>query len=229
MGNRMITGVLTATAIVGGVGLFIGLFLGVAAIKFKVEVDEKEEAVLNALPGNNCGGCGFPGCSGLAAAIAKGEAPVNACPVGGEPVGKVIAGIMGAFGAALAARELHLEQSALLSPQALDRFSHTAKPVTCNLCTNHCSLTVNTFDAGRSFISGNRCSRPLGQEKVEIPDLMKFKYDYLRTLEGDISQVPAVQAELERIRSDFAFIQKFPELSDVEARINGYLQLDILA
>ena len=96
MGNRMITGVLTATAIVGGVGLFIGLFLGVAAIKFKVEVDEKEEAVLNALPGNNCGGCGFPGCSGLAAAIAKGEAPVNACPVGGEPVGKVIAGIMGA-------------------------------------------------------------------------------------------------------------------------------------
>ena len=90
-----ITGVLIATVIVGGVGLFVGLFLGIAAIKFKVEVDEKEEAVLGALPGNNCGGCGFPGCSGLAAAIAKGEAPVNACPVGGEPVGKVIAEIMG--------------------------------------------------------------------------------------------------------------------------------------
>ena len=90
-----ITGVLLAVAVVGGVGLFIGLFLGIAAIRFKVEVDEKEEAVLAALPGNNCGGCGFPGCSGLAAAIAKGEAAVNACPVGGEPVGKVIAGIMG--------------------------------------------------------------------------------------------------------------------------------------
>ena len=90
-----ITGVLTAVVVVGGVGLFIGLFLGIAAIQFKVEVDEKEEAVLAALPGNNCGGCGFPGCSGLAAAIAKGEAPVNACPVGGEAVGKVIAGIMG--------------------------------------------------------------------------------------------------------------------------------------
>ncbi len=89
------TGIVTATLLVGAVGLFIGLFLGIAAIKFKVEVDEKEEAVLAALPGNNCGGCGFPGCSGLAAAIAKGEAPVNACPVGGEPVGKVIAGIMG--------------------------------------------------------------------------------------------------------------------------------------
>ena len=90
-----VTGILFAVAIVGGVGLFIGLFLGIAAIVFKVEVDEKEEAVLAALPGNNCGGCGFPGCSGLAAAIAKGEAPVNACPVGGEPVGKVIAEIMG--------------------------------------------------------------------------------------------------------------------------------------
>ena len=90
-----VSGILIATAVVGAVGLFIGLFLGAAAIKFKVEVDEKEEAVLAALPGNNCGGCGFAGCSGLAAAIAKGEAPVNACPVGGEPVGQKIADIMG--------------------------------------------------------------------------------------------------------------------------------------
>lgn len=90
-----ITGIFIAMAIVGGVGLFIGLFLGFAAIKFKVEVDEKEEAVLGALPGNNCGGCGYAGCSGLAAAIAKGEAEVNACPVGGEPVGQKIAEIMG--------------------------------------------------------------------------------------------------------------------------------------
>lgn len=89
------TGILVATLTVGAVGLFVGLFLGVAGIKFKVEVDEKEEAVLGVLPGNNCGGCGFAGCSGLAAAIAKGEAPVNACPVGGENVGNQIAQIMG--------------------------------------------------------------------------------------------------------------------------------------
>lgn len=87
--------IILATVLVGGIGLFIGLFLGIAGMKFKVEVDEKEEAVLAALPGNNCGGCGFPGCSGLAAAIAKGEAAVNSCPVGGEEVGKKIAGIMG--------------------------------------------------------------------------------------------------------------------------------------
>ncbi|NLL77718.1 MAG: RnfABCDGE type electron transport complex subunit B [Clostridiales bacterium] len=90
-----IAGVVIAMAIVGGIGLFIGLFLGIAAIKFSVNVDEREAAVLDALPGNNCGGCGFPGCSGLAAAIAGGKAPVNACPVGGEEVGKVIAQIMG--------------------------------------------------------------------------------------------------------------------------------------
>lgn len=91
----MLEGILAATAIVAAVGLFIGLFLGVAGIVFKVEVDEKEERVLEALPGNNCGGCGFAGCSGLAAAIAKGEAPVNGCPVGGDQVAQVIAEIMG--------------------------------------------------------------------------------------------------------------------------------------
>lgn len=88
-------GIVAAAILVGGIGLFVGLFLGIAGMKFRVEVDEKEEAVLNALPGNNCGGCGFPGCAGLAAAIAKGEAAVNTCPVGGETVGKKIAEIMG--------------------------------------------------------------------------------------------------------------------------------------
>ncbi len=89
------SGIIIAMLVVGGVGLFIGLFLGVAAIKFKVQVDEKEVAVLEALPGNNCGGCGYAGCSGLAAAIAKGDAAVNQCPVGGEAVAEKISEIMG--------------------------------------------------------------------------------------------------------------------------------------
>lgn len=90
-----ITGILTATIIVSVVGIFVGLFLGVAGIGFKVKVDEREEKVLAALPGNNCGGCGFAGCFGLASAIAKGEAAANSCPVGGEAVAKKIAAIMG--------------------------------------------------------------------------------------------------------------------------------------
>ena len=63
------TGILIAVAVVAGVGIVIGILLGVAGEKFKVEVDEKEIAVRELLPGNNCGGCGYPGCDGLAAAI----------------------------------------------------------------------------------------------------------------------------------------------------------------
>lgn len=90
-----VTGILIAVAVVGGVGLLVGLFLGMAGILFHVDVDEREEKILEALPGNNCGGCGYPGCSGLAAAIAKGDAPVNQCPVGGKPVADAIGKIMG--------------------------------------------------------------------------------------------------------------------------------------
>lgn len=90
-----LTGVIIAAVIVGGTGLFIGAFLGIAAEKFKVETDEREDAILEVLPGNNCGGCGYAGCAGLATAIVKGEAEVNACPVGGSPVAAQIGVIMG--------------------------------------------------------------------------------------------------------------------------------------
>lgn len=90
-----ITGIIIAAVIVGGTGLFIGVFLGIAGKKFSVEVDEREEAILNVLPGNNCGGCGYPGCSGLASAIVQGTAEIGACPVGGSPVAAQIGEIMG--------------------------------------------------------------------------------------------------------------------------------------
>ncbi len=56
----MLTGILIAAAIVGGTGLFIGVFLGVSGKKFAVEVDEREEAILGVLPGNNCGAVDTP-------------------------------------------------------------------------------------------------------------------------------------------------------------------------
>lgn len=88
-------GIILAALVVGGTGLVIAVLLGVASEKFKVPVDEKEIAVRECLPGNNCGGCGYAGCDGLAKAIAAGEAPVGACPVGGAAVGAQIAEIMG--------------------------------------------------------------------------------------------------------------------------------------
>ena len=84
-----------AAAVCGILALLLGLFLGFSGNAFKVEVDEREEAICGVLPGNNCGGCGYAGCSGLAAAIVKGEAPVNQCPVGGAPVAAQIGEIMG--------------------------------------------------------------------------------------------------------------------------------------
>jgi len=91
----MLSAIIIAAAVVGGVGIVVGLMLGVAGEKFKIETDPKEEALLEVLPGNNCGACGYPGCSGLAAAIAKGEAPTNACMVGGAFVAAEAAAIMG--------------------------------------------------------------------------------------------------------------------------------------
>ena len=90
-----VNSILYAVLIVGGVGLFIGIALGIAGKFLSVEVDEKEVAIREALPGNNCGGCGYPGCDGLAAAIASGESEPSACPVGGAPVAKKIADILG--------------------------------------------------------------------------------------------------------------------------------------
>lgn len=88
-------GIVKACVAVGAVGVIIGVLLGIAAKFLAVNVDEKEEKIRELLPGNNCGGCGYPGCDGLACAIAKGEAPVNGCPVGGQRVADVIGEIMG--------------------------------------------------------------------------------------------------------------------------------------
>lgn len=84
-----------AAGVIGVLGLLIGLLLGFASEKFKVEVNELEIVVRELLPGVNCGACGYPGCDGLANAISLGKAAVNACPVGGEPVATAIAEVMG--------------------------------------------------------------------------------------------------------------------------------------
>ena len=88
-------GIILAILVVGATGCLIGFFLTYAAKKFYVHVDEKEANILGVLPGNNCGGCGYAGCSALAKAIAEGNAPISQCPVGGAPVAEKIAGIMG--------------------------------------------------------------------------------------------------------------------------------------
>ncbi|RDY24046.1 RnfABCDGE type electron transport complex subunit B [Romboutsia maritimum] len=87
--------ILKAILFLGVLGLIFGAILEYASKKFAVEVDERVEKILEVLPGANCGGCGFPGCSGLATAVVEGKAPVNGCPVGGATVASKVGAIMG--------------------------------------------------------------------------------------------------------------------------------------
>ena len=87
--------VIAAAAVLFVMGIVFAILLGVAAKVFAVEVDERVPRVRECLPGANCGGCGFPGCDGLAAAIVDGSAPVNGCPVGGAETAAKIAEVMG--------------------------------------------------------------------------------------------------------------------------------------
>lgn len=91
----MINDILWPVAILGGLAVFFGVVLAYASKKFAVETDPKIDEVRAVLPGANCGACGYPGCDGLAEAIATGKAPVNACPVGGADVAKKVGEIMG--------------------------------------------------------------------------------------------------------------------------------------
>jgi formate dehydrogenase (NADP+) beta subunit len=86
---------LTAALVLGAIGLVSALMLGVAAKLFAVYVDPNVTAIEDELPGANCGGCGYAGCSACAEAMAKGKAPANACIVGGDPVAAMVAAIMG--------------------------------------------------------------------------------------------------------------------------------------
>ena len=101
--------------------------------------------------------------------------------IGREVTRPAISGLMGAYGAALHARDNRPEQTSLIRPEELTGFSHTSRSVRCGLCSNHCDLTVNTFSGGRRFLSGNRCERPLGKgDAGKLPDLYAWKLDYLK-------------------------------------------------
>ncbi len=92
----------------------------------------------------------------------------------------VISGLMGAFGAALYAKNSKIESSTIMGIDELNNFSRTSKVIQCNGCTNKCSLTINTFKNGNKFISGNKCETPVtGKEGRNLPDMYKYKMDKL--------------------------------------------------
>ena len=100
----------------------------------------------------------------------------------GRPVVRPdVAGLMGAFGAALLARERKNadEPSTLIGPEELKQFKVRVRTARCRHCTNHCLLTITTFADGRRFASGNRCERGAGRAPQDLPNLYTYKYKRL--------------------------------------------------
>ena len=112
--------------------------------------------------------------------------------IGHDVIRPDIAGLMGAYGAAIYAKGIcpkEQPRSSMLGAQQLENFQHESKPVVCQGCTNHCNLTVNIFAGGERYISGNRCEKPLGLGKErQLPDLYRFKLEQIRALSEDCSK-----------------------------------------
>ena len=104
-----------------------------------------------------------------------------------EAIRPDIAGIMGAFGAALIARERYEEgkETTMLSIDKINELKYTTSMANCRGCTNNCRLTINKFTGGRQFVSGNRCERGIGKEKNKdhVPNLYEYKYKRLFSYE----------------------------------------------
>ena len=102
--------------------------------------------------------------------------------LGKHVIRPAIAGLMGAYGAALYAMDL--KESTITTAEGLKTFVHTAKAATCQGCTNHCRLTINSFVGGKKFISGNQCQKGLGLTvDQEVPNLYAWKRDTLMALQ----------------------------------------------
>ena len=102
--------------------------------------------------------------------------------LGKSVIRPAIAGLMGAYGAALYAMDL--KESTITTAEGLKTFVHTAKAATCQGCTNHCRLTINSFGGGKKYISGNQCQKGLGiKVDQEVPNLYAWKRDNLMALE----------------------------------------------
>ena len=106
---------------------------------------------------------------------------------GCEAIRPDIAGIMGAFGAALIARERYTagQDTTMLPIEKINSLQYKTTMANCKGCTNNCRLTINKFSGGRQFISGNRCERGIGKEKNKdhIPNLFDYKYKMLFSYE----------------------------------------------
>ena len=109
--------------------------------------------------------------------------------LGNTVIRPTIAGLMGAYGSALYAKNHGIRTSTLITPAALEAFTHKSASAVCKRCTNHCRITVNTFEDKdgntRRYITGNRCEKGAGLDGTEevLPNLYEYKRNYLYGLQ----------------------------------------------
>ena len=167
--------ILSSVLVLGSLGLIFGAVLAYASKKFAVEVDPRVEGILQALPGANCGGCGFPGCGGLANAIVEGKAPINACPVGGADCSSKIGEIMGITavegertvakvickGSCITAKDKYIYEGIqdCRSANALNSGAKSCKYGCLGLgtCRDYCKFNAITIVDGLAIIDETKC------------------------------------------------------------------------
>ena len=155
--------------------------------------------------------------------------------VGREVIRPTIAGLMGAFGAALYAKSERLSKSRMLSYKELADFTHSSRSMTCKGCQNACSLTVNTFSDGSRFISGNRCEKMTGgDDKIKHGNIYEFKRQYLTSLGGGEGEEITIPLGLEMydaapywdgLFKSLGFAVKFSGLSTKQTFYNGQFSI----
>ncbi|MGL6173534.1 MAG: acyl-CoA dehydratase activase-related protein [Cellulosilyticaceae bacterium] len=104
--------------------------------------------------------------------------------LGCEVIRPNVSGLMGAYGVALYAKEHHSEECELIKYENLLKFKHTSKPGQCKLCMNRCHLIINKFGEEGTYISGNRCEKPMPiHDENVLPNLYEYKYKRIRQME----------------------------------------------
>ncbi len=167
--------ILTAAAVVGGLGLLFGLLLSFASVVFAVKKDERIEKITETLPGANCGACGFAGCAAYAEAVVKDGAPVNCCSVGKAPVAEKIGEIMGVdagdvvevtarvmCGGVLGKANKKYEYMGISDCVAASKLSGGAKecPYGClglGTCVSHCKFGAISVVDGVAIVDEDKC------------------------------------------------------------------------